>query len=368
MKIPSIKLSYTNKQIEFVMSSMEQLLKDGAFLSTGNYCTRFENEFASYVGTKHAIATSSSTSALEILLRALDISEGKVILSTNTYPLAASTVLRTGGIPVFAEIENDLSMSPTNLEKILTDDVKAVVTMHPGGLISKNLPQLKEICLKKNIPIVEDAHYAHGSSINDIKAGNLAQGGVFSFFSPKPITTGEGGIITINDDELYEKALYIKNIDHETAHKTEGYEWKITEMQAIFGISGLSVLEDGISKKEKIFKIFDDILGNVLTILKPIKNERYNNAKYIAYLPENIQRTEFRKTLKEKFTVSLSGSVYEIPCHLQQPYVKYGNGKGSLPQAEKFCSTHVCLPLYPTMTEEEIRHAAQSILSLITEN
>jgi len=366
MKVPSIKLSYNEEQIAFVMSSMEKMLREGAFLSTGDYCNKFENEFAKYVSSKHAIATSSSTSALEILLRAYDVSNGKIIVSTNTYPLAASTILRTGCIPVFADIGDDLSMSIKSLKEKLSNDVKAVITMHPGGLISPELEELRDICLNEQIPLIEDAHYAHGSELNNKKAGILADGAVFSFFSPKPITTGEGGMITLNDQEIFEKALYIKNIDHETAHKTEGYEWKMTEMQAIMGIVGLNVLEDGISKKGKIFKIFDEILNSKVSILKPDSKVRYNNSKYIVFLPSEIDRISLRKNLKEKYSVSLSGSVYEIPCHLQQPYVKYGSGKGSLPKAEKLCSNHVCLPIYPSMTDEEASYAAESFLSLLS--
>lgn len=365
MKIPSIKLSFNENQRKFILSSTEKLVNEGAFLSTGEYCDRFEKEFASYSGAKYAIATSSSTSALEILLRGLGVKEGNVLISTNTYPLAAATVLRTGAKPEFVDVGNDLSITAEKVKEKISEKTKAVVMMHPGGLISPQIKKIREICQQKQIPFLEDSHYAHGSEFENKKSGSLGDGAVFSFFSPKPFTTGEGGMITLNDDKLYEKSLYIKNIDHETLHKTEGYEWKMTEMQAIFGIAGLSGLDDNIRDKGRIFQVYDEILDDNVKILKPHSSVKYNNSKYIVLLPENIEREKLRVYLREKYTVSLSGPVYSIPCHLQPPYKDLGKGKGSLPVAEKLCPGHICLPVYPNMEQEEISYAAESLLSTI---
>ncbi|MBI2829945.1 MAG: DegT/DnrJ/EryC1/StrS aminotransferase family protein, partial [Chloroflexi bacterium] len=252
------------------------------------------------------------------------------------------------------------------VEKKLTPRTKAVVTVHIGGLVSPHTLELADICKRKGIYLIEDAAHAQGSAYGDQKAGTFGIGGAFSFFSTKVMTTGEGGMVITSDESIYKKALVLRDQakivkgSYQNYHEELGYNWRMTEVTALMGITQLDLLDKFIERRNQIAKIYDEELANVknLRILRRPSAARHNYYKYIGFL-ENYDREKLQKEVKEKFGVSMGGYVYEIPLHKQPAFKEFVDG--SLPRAEDLCQRHVCPPIFYTMTDEEAHYAGNSI-------
>jgi perosamine synthetase len=195
----------------YILDSWKEILDTGMFIQ-GKYVSEFEKEFASYCGTKHAIATNSGATALEVALRASKIEGKKILVPTQTFVASVSAIIRSNNIPVITDVNPQTQcLDLENIKKNLDKDVIGVMLVHMAGLITPDYFELKKFCDENNLIIFEDASHAVGASIDGIKAGNLGLAGCFSLFATKIITSGEGGMITTNDDEFFksnEKYLY----------------------------------------------------------------------------------------------------------------------------------------------------------------
>jgi dTDP-4-amino-4,6-dideoxygalactose transaminase len=365
MKIPAFKYYFPPKAIEWIIDRIQDLLKSGDFLSLGMYVNEIDREFAKYVGSKHAIAVTNGTTALEAIFRAIDVRGHKAIIPTNTFAATAYAVIHSGGKPVFTDIENDMNFSVTDIKRRLTPEVKVVVPVHVGGLISPRIRELIELAENENIYVVEDAAHAHGSMLNDRKAGTFGVANAFSFFSTKVMTTGEGGMITTDNDEIAEKVKLLRDQAKVKGNLVGdiGHNWRMTEFQAIVGLAQLRLLEEIIEKRNRIASFYNELLEDI-SALQPLKipeNVRHNYYKYIVFLRKGWDPERLRKHLGEKYNVSLAGYVYEVPLHRQPPFKQYINDVSDYPVADDLCTRHIALPIYPQMTEEEIRYVIESL-------
>ena len=369
--IPPFKYYFPPKAIDFITSKIREILENHEYLTMGKYCEEFEEKFANYIGVKHAISVNSGTSALEIIFRAINVEGYEVIVPTNTFAATAFAVIRAGGKPVFADCIEDLTVDPNDVKKHITDKTKAIVTVHIGGLVSPHTHELIELCEDKGIYLVEDCAHAHGSMLDGKKAGTFGIAGAFSFFPTKVMTTGEGGMITTNDDDIANMAKLLRNQGKIKGNMVGvvAYNWRMTEFQAIMGLAQLSLLEEIIEKRTNIARIYDEVLkdNEVLRPLKIPENVRHNYYKYIVFLPKKRKPEVLREHLKKNYNISLSGYVYEIPLHKQPPFQKYVSKKDKYPRAEDLCSRHIALPIYPEMTPKEAYYVAESLLSSIKE-
>ena len=235
-----------------------------------------------------------------------------------------------------------------------------------GGLISPNIYKIKKLCSSRNIPLIEDAAHAVGASLNGKKAGSFGIAAAFSFFSTKLMTCGEGGIIATDNDIIDKKARLLR--DHAKSGKNRiveiGYNWRLTEIQALMGIRQLKRLDEFISQRNEVAKIYDSILCNIegIHIIYPPKETVHNRYKYIIVL-ESCSPAVIEKELQEKYNIPLGGYVYEEPCHLQPPFRRF-NGL-DCPNAERLCATHICLPIYQDMTKAEAMYVANSVCEVI---
>lgn len=372
MKISATRPFFSAQGIDYVLTRFRQILEGKSFLTMGEYCQEFERNFAEYVGTKYAVTTSSGTAALEIIFQILGVKGFDVIVPTNTFAATAFAVIKAGGKPVFADCSSDLTLDPSDAKDKLTSATRAVVTVHIGGLISPNTYELADICRERGISLVEDACHAHGSILGGKKAGTFGIAGAFSFFSTKVMTTGEGGMIVTDDEEVYTKASILRDQakiakgNYQNYHEELGYNWRMTEVQALMGLAQLEMLEEFVNRRNRIARIYNQELGGLsnFVILKPPSNVRHNYYKYIAFV-DSTDRDKLHRCLKEEYNVSLGGYVYEIPLHQQPVFNQYK--KGSLPVAEDLCQRHVCLPVYYTMTDQEARYTALSIRNALRE-
>ncbi len=260
--IPISMPSITQKEINYVSDAV----KSGWVSSLGKYIEIFEKKFAEYVGVKYALTTSNGTTALHLALVTTGIKpEDEVIIPDFTFVATANAVRYTGANVVCVDIEgNSLCINPREIEDAVTDKTKAVIPVHVYGHPA-DMSEIMKIARKYNLIVIEDAAEAHGAEVRGRKVGSFGNCGVFSFYGNKIITTGEGGMITTDDPELYEKARALR--DHAMSktkrywHNEVGFNYRMTNLQAALGAAQLERIEEILSKKKDIFDMYSRFLS-----------------------------------------------------------------------------------------------------------
>lgn len=373
-EIPPVKPYFPPDDIQLIQKHVRTILSSG-MLTLGEFTKRFEADYARLCGVKHAVAVNSGTSAIEIILRTLGLKPGdEVLVPTNTFSATAAVVVIVGGKPVFTDIDaKSLCIDAQNVKKYLTKKTKAVIAVHIGGLICPEIKAIKEICEDQRVCLIEDAAHAQGSLLDKKSAGSFGEGGAFSFYPTKVMTTGEGGIITTNSDDLAKKAMVLRDQGKENFSSNIiieiGYNWRIDEISAAIGLTQLGRLPDFIKRRNKIATYFDKELTK-MSELKPLripKNAVSNYYKYVAFATPEIKRDLFKQKLREK-GVRLSGEVYWPPLHMEPIYKRLlGTKEGDFPVAEDVCARMVCLPMYSQMTLREAKYVIGKVKEVLGE-
>jgi perosamine synthetase len=377
MKIPILRLEYTEEEIKAIQAGIKDVIKSG-YLTMGARVAEFEKAFAAFTGTRYAIATNSGTSSLEIILRAVGVAGRTVIVPSNTMMASPAAVVHAGGRIIFADCDrNNLQLDPNDLKKKLHADTKAVMLVHIGGIISPAFNEIKEICDQNGITLIEDAAHAHGATIDGKQAGTLGLAGSFSFYPTKVLVTAEGGVITTDDEDIYKKAVSLR--DHGRApddpnnHVEIGYNWRFSEFHAVLGIQQMKKARQILAERRKIAGWYDEKLEGIKGIRKVIlpPDVKSSYYKYIVFLDDNIEREVVKKKLKEKYSVSLTGEVYSHPCHSQPAFKKYpetvaNNPADTFPNTEYVAKKHICLPVYPGLTEDEVDYVVDSLKKVLS--
>ena len=356
---------FPEREIQFILNEIRLVLENKEMLTMGSHVKRFENDFANYIGTKYGIATNSCTTALETVLRIIDVKGKEVIVPTQTFIATGSCVLNTGGKPIFADINEDYNISLKSIKELITSKTKAVIVVHFGGLIGREIFEIKEYCKSKGIFLIEDSAHAHGASIKGINAGNIGDFGCFSFYATKIMTCGEGGMILTNNKELYEKCASYRNrgIDlyaNKEIYINQGSNYRMTEICAILGLSQLKYLDKFLEHRRNIAKIYNDGLADleekgIVEIVKANKDIHHSYWRYVLKLKKKIDRNElFQALLKQKIKINWP---YDPPLHLQPLFKKlYNNKEGMLPYAEIEMRKHICLPMHLKLSEKDAKY------------
>ncbi len=371
MKVPATKPFFSNDDVKFITEKFAEILEGKSFLSMYKYGEQFERDYAAYTGTKDAVACNSGTSALELITRGLDLKGKEIILPSNTFVATANAIINAGAIPVFAECTEDMCLDPEDVKKRLTKNTGAVMTVHIGGIVSKNITSLQKICSTNNIHLIEDAAQAHGSSLDGKKAGSFGVAAGFSFFSTKVLTTGEGGMVTTSDLSLGKKMRSLREFGKEkngvyiNYYTALGYNWRLPEVAALMGIRQLASIEDFITERQELARIYDEELSGCeeIKIISPPRKKEHNYFKYIVLL-KNHERDILHKKLEER-QIYLSGYVYELPLH-KQPVFPDSHDL-SLNMTEMLCSSHICLPIFYGMTREQVRFVTKNLIEVLSE-
>jgi perosamine synthetase len=362
--VPAAKIQFLPEDRIWIADRIQEVLASGQ-LTLGKYGKEFEEKFAALCGVRHAIAVNSGTSALEIILRSLGVEGRDVIVPTNTFFATAAAVVHAGGNPVFLDMDPEsFAVRPEVVEKNLTPKTAGVIVVHIGGIVSAHMPALVDLAKRKGLWLVEDAAHAHGSSLGPTMAGAFGTANSFSFYPTKVMTSAEGGMIVTNDDTIAEESRIYRDQGKASftvnAHVRMGYNWRMSEPHAIIGLKHLERLPGMIADRRAIAAIYDRGLQEFknLYALKVPADGVCNYYKYIAVLKERRDRKELKALLREKFSVSLAGEVYEEPLHKQPVFEKYCTGP--LPISEDLCARHICLPVFSGMQEpdaQEVLHA-----------
>lgn len=376
MNIPILRLPYTDEDIEFIKDGIVEVLLSG-YLTMGKKVAQFEKAFAEFIGTRHAIGTNSGTSSLEIVMRAIGVEGATVVIPSNTFMATATAVTHAGARIIFTDCqEENLQMDPADLQRKIQPDTRGVILVHIGGMISPNIDEIKRICDENSLFLLEDAAHAHGATIDGRRAGSLGIGGSFSFYPTKVMTTGEGGMVTTDDEEIYRRCLVLR--DHGktnpelNVHEEFGYNWRFSEFHALLGLQQMKRIESSLEERRRIAMMYDEKLGNLPKVkrLQIPPNIRSSYYKYIVFLDEHIDRDELKTEMKDRYGIHLPGEVYSQPLHTQPVFRKHSwavaNDPGdSFPQTEYVCEHHLCLPLYLGLTEKEIDYVVDSLARVL---
>jgi dTDP-4-amino-4,6-dideoxygalactose transaminase len=346
-----------------ILEQIGQVLDSGR-LSAGVHVEQFEDEMARYVGTQHAIAVSSGTMALELILLSLQVRGKGVIVPANTNFATFVAASRAGADVLLCDVDpQTLSPRPADLAAVATPETKAVLLVHMGGVISPDVAALGRWCADNDIALIEDAAHAHGSARNGTSAGSFGLAGAFSFFATKVMTTGEGGMVVTDDASLAAEVRLYRNLGKAEAwvshHTRMGPNGRMSEIPAIVGRHQLARLDEYVDARRRIADGYAEALAgtNGLEMLRP--GHPYSGYKAIAMLSAEADRERI-KGLVAADGVQLAGEVYAEPLH-HQPVLASEYGHLVFPGAEFACARQICLPIYPSLDAGQAELVTRSV-------
>jgi dTDP-4-amino-4,6-dideoxygalactose transaminase len=366
MKVPFIDLGaqYESIQAE-IHDAIGRVLKSTAFAG-GPFVSRFEENFARFCGTKHAVGVGNGTDALWFALLAAGVGPGdEVITVPNTFIATAEAVSFCGATPVFVDVEErTCTMDPALVERAITPKTKAILPVHLYGQTADMDPILK-LAGDRGIPVIEDACQAHGSAYKGRPAGSMGIAGCFSFYPGKNLGAyGEAGAVATNDGTLAERIRMLR--DHGQARKYEhrviGWNGRMDGIQGAVLDVKLRHLNDWNEARRKHGRLYTELLKNLDGVTPP-HEAPFSTHVYHIYAIRVKDRDALIGKLGEQ-GISC-GIHYPIPIHLQGAYESLGIGRGAFPVSEKIAGELVSLPMYPELGEERVRHVVGKIADLI---
>jgi dTDP-4-amino-4,6-dideoxygalactose transaminase len=261
-----------------------------------------------------------------------------------------------------------MAIDPADLATCIGPDTAAVVVVHIGGLITPAIDDIAARCASHGVQLVEDAAHAHGSAHGGRSAGTFGAAASFSFYPTKVIAGGEGGMIVTDNDDIAEEARVYrdqgKGSFHANFHTRMGANWRMSEPHAAIVLSQLRRLDEFIESRQALAARYDAALAGLdLGTLAIPKSSSSNYYKYIAFLPDGVDRTLLKQHLRSEFDIGLSGEVYDTPLHHQPIFSQLDDR--ALPGAEWLCARHVCLPLYPALSESDADYVVESLATAL---
>lgn len=341
-------------------------LRSGWISSMGQYVGRFEEAFARFCGAKYGVATANGTVALHLALLTLGIGPGdEVIVPTLTFVATANAVRHAGASPVFADSEAATwNIDPDQIEEKISQRTKVIMPVHLYGHPADMDPIL-ELAKRYDLRVIEDAAEAHGAEYKGRRVGPLGEMGCFSFYGNKIITTGEGGMIVTNNQELAERARFLK--DHAMSRKRRywhlevGYNYRLTNVQAAIGLAQVERIEEMIEEKRRIAQWYEGGLKEIKGISLPPEASWAKNVYWMySILVEDefgLGRDEVMLRLQEK---GIDTRPFFCPIHTMPPY----QSEESLPVAEELARKGINLPSGITLTRKEVEYICETLSSL----
>jgi len=365
---------------EDIQAVVEVLRSD--WLTTGPKVAEFEELLARYVGGKYAVAVSSGTAALHAAMYALGIGPGQeVIVPAMTFASSANCVVFLGGTPVFADVEPEtLLLDPQEVEKKISPRTKAIIAVDYAGQPC-NYQALQDIAGRHRLSLVADACHSLGATYRGRLAGSLADLSVFSFHPVKHITTGEGGMITTDQEGYAQRLRIFRNHGIKTDHRQReredswfyemvdlGYNYRITDFQCALGLSQMKKLPRWLERRREIARQYDTAFAGIKGIhplaVKPEVRHAYH--LYVVRMNQEetgIERGEFFRGLRSR---GIGVNVHYIPVHLHPFYQqRFGTSRGMCPVAEAAYEQLLSIPLYPALTDEDVKIVIDTIRTLI---
>ncbi len=368
-KIPLYKIYTDDEDINLIT----KIIKRGNQWALGPEIEEFENEIKKYIGVDYCLTLNSGTSALHAALLSYNIGNGdNVIIPSFTFIATANTVLGVNAEVNFTDIEDvTYGLNPNLIKSKINKKTKAIIPVDIGGTAC-NILKIKEIAQENDLIVIEDSAESLGTTVNNNKIGSISDTSIFSFCGNKVLTTGEGGAITTNSKEVYEKIKLIRshgrldnmnyfNNPEESQYFGIGYNWRMSTMTAVLGLSQLSKLDKIIKMRQDNAKFISSKLEkfNEITTPKTLDNTNHIFQMFTIRLKNKKIRDKLHKYLTTK---KIFSKVYFSPIHKTQFYKeKYPNIDNELPVTNLMASQVLTLPLYPNMTNEEKNFLVNSI-------
>jgi perosamine synthetase len=370
LKIPAARVAFSPDDVRAICDLLTRSLQTGA-LTLGPVGREFETEFARVCQRKHAVAVSSGTSAIEIALRCVGVTGRDVLVPANTFFATAAAAMHSGARVRLVDIEHDtLAMNMRDLERKVDHNTAAVVMVHIGGVVSPRTTQIAEFCQARGIAFIEDAAHALGSTLETRAAGSFGLAGCFSLYPTKIITSGEGGMIVTDDEQLANEARIYRDQGKagftQNLHTRLGYNWRLSEPHAAIGLVHMRHLAEFVAERRVLAQQYDTLLARCpqLRAMPTPAGCASNYYKYLAWLPDGVDRGRLKAQLREEYGVALSGEVYELPLHLQ-PVFETLAAPGTLPVAEAACARHICLPIYQGMSHSDVEFVVAALTAVL---
>lgn len=367
------------------LNRVADVLKSG-WWTKGSVTREFEKVFAEYVGAKYAVAVNSCTAAMHIALIAKGIGEGDEVISTPmTFCSTINTIVHTGAKPVLVDIDSKTGLIDVDkIEAAITEKTKAIVPVHYAGQ-SCDMDKINAIAEKYGLFVLEDCAHALSTEYKGRKIGSMGNACAYSFYVTKNISTAEGGMLTTDDEELYEKASVLslhgmsKNAWSRYGTKGDwkyevcdpGFKYNLTDIAAALGIAQMNKLDEMQAIRteyaEMYNKAFDEIDG--ITYLKDNGLGKNSAHLYVIQIDKdkfNIDRDAFIELLKD---YNIGTSVHFIPICMHPYYINnFGYKKGDFPATEKMFEGIISLPLYPSMSREDVMYVIEAVREIAREH
>lgn len=399
MYIPYGRQSIDDADIEAVV----KVLKSD-YLTTGPAVAAFEKKVADYVGAKYAVAVSNGTAALHVACLAAGIGEGDEVITTPiTFAASANCVLYCGGTPVFADIDPDTyNISPEELEKKITSRTKAIIPVHYTGQPC-DMDAILEIAHKHNLLVVEDGAHALGAVYKGKKIGSIADMTCFSFHPVKPVTTGEGGMIVTDNEELYRRLVLYRShgitrdkdmmqqyeeqlqqsSDPELQEAADmlrgdvidpggwyyqqlelGYNYRITDISCALGASQMDKLDRFLERRRQIAKKYDEAFADIPQIKTPWQQEGCQSGWHL-YMIQTMERSR-REVFDGLRQAGIGVNVHYIPVYRHPYYQRNGYAGVHCLNAEAFYERAISLPIFPGLTGQQQDYVIEHVIKECT--
>jgi dTDP-4-amino-4,6-dideoxygalactose transaminase len=364
MTIPFLNFKPMHSRLRADMTKAFEQVYDAYWYIMGNHLTEFEAAYAQFNRTQYAVGVSNGLDALSLSLKALNIGPGdEVIIPSNTYIASALAVSFVGAKPVFVEPDiRTYNIDPSLIEQAITERTKAIMSVHLYGQPCE-MDAIMEIAQKHNLYVVEDNAQAHGSAWQGKLTGSWGHINGTSFYPGKNLgALGDAGAVTTDDAELAEKVRTLRNYGSKVKYHNEvmGYNMRLDEMQAAFLSVKLQYLDAWTAERQQIAAWYLEALDGVGDLILP---HTHPDATHVYHL--FVIRTQHRDALQQHLKENGIGTLihYPVPPHLQEAYVHLGFREGDFPIAEELAKTCLSLPLWVGMTERQVTHTRDVIIS-----
>lgn len=355
------------------INAVVEVLKTGR-LSLGPKVDEFEQIVAEYVGVQHAIAISSGTTALHLLMRAIGVGPGDEVVSTP-FSFIASTncVMFEGGRPVLVDIHPETwNIDPTAIEAAITPRTRGIIPVDVFGEVA-DMTAINAIAARHNLPVIEDSCEAMGSVYKGRKAGSLGLAGVFGFYPNKQITTGEGGMITTDDDEIDALCRSMRNQGRDTgmgwlSHERLGYNYRLSDIACAIGVEQMKRVDAIVAGRAKVASWYLDRLRDEgrLSIQQRSDDCRISWFVFVVKLADDYSEARRGQIIAQLQQRGIGCSNYFAPIHLQAFYRKeFGYRVGDFPHCERVAARTIALPFHTRLTESDVDEVCTTLKSLL---
>jgi dTDP-4-amino-4,6-dideoxygalactose transaminase len=367
MNIPFVNL---NAQYAAIQNDIDQaiaaVIRDTAFVG-GAYLKAFENYFAAYCGTKYAVGVSNGTDALRLALLACGVGAGdEVITVPHTFIATTEAISMVGAKVRFVDVEPEsFSMNPELLDAAITSRTRAIVPVHLYGRPA-NMDAILRIANKNNLKVIADAAQAHGAIYRGQKIGTLGDAVCFSFYPGKNLGAyGDAGAVVSNDSAIAEKVAMLRNHGRtkKYEHDFEGFNCRMDGLQAAILSAKLPYLEQWTEQRRINSHLYNQLLSNIPGLKTPPDPDNVR-AVYHLYVIQCKNRSTLQSHLQKQGIAT--GIHYPIPLHLQPAYAYLGLPDGSFPVTENLSKKILSLPMYPELTEEQIRFVCKKVKAALS--